>query len=135
MNLLFPYAETTRSVTIRVAPSFLPEQSNPEEATFVWAYHVRVENGGGVAVQLLSRTWIISDGLGQTQEVSGPGVIGQQPTILPGESYDYVSGCPLSTPSGMMRGTYEMVDASGERFAVVIPCFSLDSPFARSSLH
>jgi ApaG protein len=135
VKILFPYAQTTRTVTIRVAPSFLADQSNPAAGSFVWAYHVRIENDGEVEVQLLNRHWIITDALGNVQEVNGAGVIGQQPVIAPGESYDYVSGCPLSTPSGLMRGSYEMVDANGEHFHAVIPDFSLDSPFARSSLH
>lgn len=135
MKILFPYAQTTRGVTVRVAPSFLAEQSNPSAGTFVWAYHVRLENDGRLDVQLISRHWIITDARGTVQEVAGAGVIGQQPVIQPGESYDYVSGCPLPTPSGSMRGTYEMVDGSGDRFSAVIPSFALDSPFARSSLH
>jgi len=128
----FPYAATTRGVTVRVAPTFLAEQSEPEEGRWAWAYHVRLENEGEAAVQLLSRHWIITDASGRVEEVRGPGVVGEQPVIEPGRSFDYVSGCPLPTPSGLMRGTYQMVDADGDRFDVQIPAFSLDSPQARA---
>lgn len=132
MKILFPYAKTTRQVTVRVAPSYLADQSDPEGGRWVWAYHIRIENEGASPVQLLSRHWIISDGLGRVEEVKGPGVIGEQPVIEPGRSYDYVSGCPLTTPSGLMHGTYQMTDADGTRFDVEIPAFSLDSPQARA---
>ena len=132
MNQLFPYAETTRDITVRVAPSYLADQSDPDARRWVWAYHVRIENGGAEAVQLISRHWIITDGRGQVQEVKGLGVVGDQPTIEPGQSFDYVSGCPLSTPSGFMRGTYQMASATGWPFEIAIPAFSLDSPLART---
>jgi ApaG protein len=129
---LFPYAQTTRGVTVRVAPSHLPDQSDPEGGRWVWAYHIRIENDAEEAIQLLSRHWIITDARGRTQEVKGLGVVGEQPVIEPGGSFDYVSGCPLDTPSGMMRGAYQMVAASGWPFEVEIPAFSLDSPEARA---
>ena len=128
MRVLFPYEETTRGVTVRVAPSYLPEQSDPFAGRWVWAYHIRLENDGDVPVQLISRHWIITDARGHVEEVQGPGVVGEQPVIEPGRSFDYVSGCPLTTPSGIMRGTYQMVDADGDAFDVAIPAFSLDSP-------
>lgn len=132
MQQLFPYAATTRAVTVRVAPNYLEEQSDPDEGQFVWAYHIRLENGGAETVQLISRHWIITDGRGRTQEVKGLGVVGDQPTLAPGESYDYVSGCPLSTPSGTMRGTFQMVAEAGWPFEVTIPEFSLDGPHERA---
>lgn len=135
MNVLFSYAATTRGVTVRVAPSYLPDQSDPVAGRWVWAYHIRLENGSDVAVQLISRHWVITDGRGRVEEVTGAGVIGEQPVIHPGRSYDYVSGCPLPTPSGIMRGTYQMVDADGEAFDVAIPAFSLDSPPASARLN
>ena len=129
MNILFAYAETTRGVTVRVSPSFLPDQSG--EGRWVWSYHIRLENGGDEAVQLISRHWIITDARGRTEEVEGPGVVGEQPIIEPGRSFDYVSGCPLPTPSGTMRGSYQMVDSNGRPFDIAIPAFSLDSPQGR----
>lgn len=135
MNALFPYEETTRDITVRVTPSYLAEQSDPDARRWVWAYHIRLENGGEGAVQLVSRHWIITDARGATQEVKGLGVVGEQPTIEPGASFDYVSGCPLTTPSGFMRGTYQMLSATGWPFEVQIPAFSLDSPHARTRLN
>ncbi len=134
MQAFFPYAATTAGVTVRVNPSFLPDQSDPEQGVFVWSYHIRIENGGERDVQLIARHWIITDGRGRTEEVQGEGVVGEQPLIEPGNSFDYVSGCPLSTPSGTMHGTYAMA-ADGELFEVAIPLFSLDSPHARTSLN
>lgn len=135
MKVLFPYAATTRDVTVRVAPSYLPDQSEPTVGRWVWAYHIRLENDGERSVQLISRHWIITDGRGRVEEVQGPGVVGEQPVIEPGRSYDYVSGCPLPTPSGIMRGTFQMVDAGGASFDVDIPAFSLDSPQSRAQLN
>lgn len=130
MNALFPYAETTHDVTVRVSVSFLPEQSMPDKGQWFWAYHVRVENGSDMAVQLMSRRWIIADGRGQRQVVEGEGVIGEQPVIAPGENYDYVSGCPLGTPTGSMQGAYIMIAEDGSSFEVAIPKFALTAPVA-----
>lgn len=127
--MFFPYAETTRGITVRVSPSYLAAQSG--EGRWVWSYHIRLENAGDSAVQLISRHWIITDGRGRTEEVEGPGVVGEQPILEPGASFDYVSGCPLTTPSGTMRGTYRMVDADGRPFDIAIPLFLLDSPQGR----
>lgn len=135
MKILFAYEQTTRGITVRVAPSYLPDQSEPERQRYVWSYHIRLENHGDVAVKLLTRHWIITDGRGMVQEVRGEGVVGERPLIAPGASYDYVSGCPLTTPSGIMQGSYHMVDANGEEFDVAIPAFSLDSPRMRPSLN
>lgn len=134
MEAFFPYAATTQDVTVRVNPSYLPDQSDPESARFVWAYHVRIENGSSRDVQLIARHWIITDARGRTEEVQGEGVVGDQPLIAPGGAYDYVSGCPLATPSGTMHGSYAMA-AEGDLFEVAIPMFSLDSPHARTSLN
>lgn len=123
------YEKTTNSITISVQPFYLDEQSSPDEEHYVWAYKVSIENGGGETVQLLNRHWRITDKLGRLQEVKGPGVIGEQPVLKPGESFEYTSGTPLPTPSGIMVGSYEMENASGKRFDVDIPAFSLDSPY------
>jgi ApaG protein len=122
------YSETTRSIKITVRPFYLEDQSSPTENHYVWAYHVRIENGGLETVQLRRRYWRITDNRGQVQEVRGPGVVGEQPVLGPGESFEYTSGTPLPTPSGIMVGTYEMETRGGESFSVSIPAFSLDSP-------
>ena len=122
------YSETTRSITVTVRPFYLEQHSSPTDGHFVWAYHVRIENGGGQTVQLRRRHWEITDGLGRRQEVRGPGVVGEQPVLAPGQSYEYTSGTPLPTPSGIMVGTYDMELPDGQCFAVAIPAFSLDSP-------
>jgi ApaG protein len=122
------YAETTRSITVTVKPYYLEDQSSPGEHHYVWAYHVRIENRGGQTVQLRRRHWRITDGHGRLHEVRGAGVVGAQPVLAPGESFEYTSGTPLSTPSGIMVGSYEMETEHGENFEVAIPAFSLDSP-------
>ena len=132
MKELFPHATTTRDITVRVSVSFLPEQSEPGKGRWFWAYHVRVENGGGQAVQLVSREWIISDGRGTRNEVRGEGVVGEQPVLEPGGSFDYVSGCPLTTPTGAMEGRYFMIAADGSSFPVDIPRFPLIAPAVAS---
>lgn len=128
MKGLFPHAQTTRGVTVRVSVSFLPEQSDPGQGRWFWSYHIRVENNGPMAVQLLTRHWIITDGRGARHEVQGEGVIGEQPVIAPGASFDYVSGCPLSTPTGQMIGTYRMIGEDGSLFDIAIPRFPLIAP-------
>lgn len=122
------YSETTRSIKVTVKPFYLDEQSSPAEGRYVWAYHVRIENRGGETVQLRRRHWQITDGRGHVEEVEGPGVVGEQPVLKPGQSFEYTSGTPLPTPSGIMVGTYEMEARGGDRFRVQIPAFSLDSP-------
>jgi ApaG protein len=125
---LFPHSATTSDVTVRVSVSFLPEQSEPGKGRWFWAYHVRIENGGRKSVQLISREWVIVDGRGGRHEVMGEGVVGEQPVIEPGASFDYVSGCPLGTPTGFMEGRYHMVGEEGRSLAVVIPRFPLTAP-------
>jgi ApaG protein len=122
------YSEITRSIKVTVKPFYLEDQSSPTENHYVWAYQVRIENNGGETVQLRRRHWRITDGMGRLQEVRGPGVVGEQPVLAPGESFEYTSGTPLTTPSGIMMGTYEMETHGGESFEVTIPAFSLDSP-------
>ncbi|MBR9973396.1 Co2+/Mg2+ efflux protein ApaG [Magnetospirillum sulfuroxidans] len=122
------YSETTRGIQVTVRPDYLEDQSSPTENHYVWAYHVRIENRGAETVQLKSRHWKITDALGRLQEVQGAGVIGEQPVLQPGDSFEYTSGTPLSTPSGIMAGTYQMQAADGATFDVAIPAFSLDSP-------
>ena len=128
MKALFPHSATTRDVTVRVSVSFLPEQSEPPRGRWFWAYHIRIENGGRSAIQLISREWTIVDGRGGMHQVQGDGVVGEQPVIEPGGSFDYVSGCPLNTPSGYMEGRYQMAGADGRPFDVAIPRFPLTAP-------
>jgi ApaG protein len=128
MKALFPFAETTRGITVRVSVSFLPEQSEPDKARWFWAYHIRIENEGQMAAQLMTRRWEITDGRGAKSLVEGDGVVGDQPVVMPGASYDYVSGCPLTTPSGHMVGSYGMVAEDGSSFDVAIPKFLLTAP-------
>jgi ApaG protein len=123
------YVATTHGVRVSVQSFYLEDQSAPDEARFVWAYRIRIENTGRETVQLLRRTWTITDARGRTLSVHGEGVVGQQPVLEPGEAFEYTSGTPLETPSGFMAGLYHMVTyASGEAFDVTIPAFSLDSP-------
>jgi len=122
------YEETTRGVRVTVNPVYLDHQSQPEQSHYVWAYQVTIANESSETVQLLTRHWKITDGNGQLHEVQGPGVVGEQPVLKPGESFEYTSGTPLSTPSGIMAGSYQMQAAGGEMFDAVVPAFSLDSP-------
>jgi len=128
VKALFPHSATTGEVTVRVSVSYLPEQSEPARGRWFWAYHIRIENDGTSAVQLLTRHWVITDGRGARHSVEGEGVVGEQPMIEPGASYDYVSGCPLATPTGAMQGTYRMVGEDGASFDVAIPRFTLLAP-------
>lgn len=129
------YTETTRAIEVTVQPIFLPDQSSPGENHFVWAYHVKIANKGGEVVKLRTRHWRITDGFGRMLEVRGPGVVGEQPVLKPGESFEYTSGTPLPTPTGIMVGTYRMETDDGEQFDVAIPAFSLDSPHYKIRLH
>lgn len=129
------YEAVTRGIRIRVEPKYLDDQSSPEDSHFVWSYEVEISNDGAETVQLKTRTWRITDGLGRTEEVRGPGVVGQTPTISPGESFNYTSGCPLKTPQGIMVGSYQMADEAGTLFDVAIPAFSLDSPYTQRSMN
>lgn len=132
MKQFFPYSAQTGDVIVRVSVSFLPEQSEPGRGRWFWAYHIRIENAGGAPVKLVSREWQIKDGRGGLNEVRGEGVVGEQPVIAPGAAYDYVSGCPLPTPTGSMEGRYFMVAADGSHFEVEIPRFPLIAPAVTS---
>jgi len=128
MKSLFPNVAETRGVIVRVSVSYLAEQSDPARGRWFWAYHIRLENEAAMAVQLLTRHWTITDGRGARHTVEGEGVVGEQPLIEPGASFDYVSGCPLSTPSGSMQGSYHMIGQDGAGFDVDIPKFLLLAP-------
>lgn len=129
------YEAETDGIVVRVRPSFLAGQSNPDAGRWVWAYHVEIVNLTGVQVQLMARHWVITDARGQVEDVRGPGVVGEQPVIAPGASYTYASGCPLTTPSGSMVGSYAMADSEGRSFDAAIPAFSLDVPGQRRVLN
>ena len=130
LALLFPNVATTNGISVRVSVTYLSEQSAPANGRWFWSYHVRIENGSKRSVQLLSRNWHILDGRGTLHEVRGEGVVGEMPLIAPGASFDYVSGCPLNTPTGSMSGSYHMIDENGAAFDVAIPRFALVGPAA-----
>ena len=135
VTVLSVYEAETDGVTVRVTPDFLPEESNRAKGRFVWAYTVEIENRSQREFQLISRRWEITDGLNRTEVVRGQGVVGEQPSLKPGEAYRYASACPLTTPSGLMGGAYQMLSAEGELFEVTIPTFSLDLPQAGDRPH
>lgn len=132
MSAIFPYAETTQDVTVRVAVTYLAEQSEPDLGKWFWTYHIRIENGRATPVQLLTRQWTIADGRGGLYRREGRGVVGEEPVIQPGCAYDYVSGCPLSTPTGWMEGFYSMLESDGGTFEARIPRFQLIGPAVSS---
>ena len=123
-----PYTAITRGISVSVEPSYLEARSSPGSSQYFWAYRVIIENQGRETVQLLNRHWMITNARGELTDVKGPGVVGEQPVLKPGESFEYTSGAPLDTPSGMMGGAYQMETESGERFDIEIPTFSLDRP-------
>ena len=125
------YRAITRNIQVTVEPRYLEHESRPMEGRYFWAYTIEIVNMGPETVQLQSRFWQITDESGRREEVSGAGVVGEQPVLEPGQRFEYTSGCPLSTPSGLMVGTYQMVSETGELFSVQIPAFSLDSPDMR----
>ena len=129
------YEARTGDVLVRVAPSYLPDQSDPAESKFVWAYVVEIENHGDETLTLMSRRWIITDAQNRVETVEGDGVVGEQPRLAPREAFRYASGCPLNTPSGAMRGTYYMLADDGRGFDVEIPEFSLHLPGAAKTLN
>ncbi len=128
MKELFQHSAMTDGITVRVAVNFLPEQSRIEAGKWFWVYHIRIENGTGQTVQLLTRHWRITDGRGMVNLVEGEGVVGEQPVLAPGQSHDYVSGCPLATPMGSMEGYYTFRGEDGSQFEVAIPFFPLAAP-------
>ncbi|MFZ4684893.1 MAG: Co2+/Mg2+ efflux protein ApaG [Hyphomonadaceae bacterium] len=125
----YPYEAETNGVCIRVRPVFVDEQSSPEDDRFLWAYHIEIENRGRHTLQLMTRHWRITDGDGRIQHVDGAGVIGKQPVLRPGARFEYSSGCPLTTPCGMMQGAYRFEDETGASVEATIPLFALDSPY------
>lgn len=131
----YPFIAVSRGFCVAVMSFYLPEQSDPAQSRYMWAYRIRIDNDGDGPAQLRSRHWVITDALGRTEHVRGPGVVGEQPLIGPGQYYEYMSGCPLTTPSGFMVGSYEMVGGNGEIFEIDIPAFSLDSPHSGQVLH
>jgi ApaG protein len=129
------YKAMTRNIEVTVTPRFLAERSSPAESYFFWAYTIDITNCGDETVQLKTRHWRITDANGRLQEVRGAGVVGEEPVLQPGASYEYTSGVPLPTPSGFMTGSYGMISDAGERFHIVVPAFSLDSEFAHQSIN
>lgn len=129
------YEQKTNDVVVRVEPDYLAEQSSPDDHRFIWAYTVEIENQSADDLQVVERFWKIADSRGQVQEVRGVGVVGEQPVLKPGEVFRYTSGAPLTAPSGMMLGNYYMQTTDGDRFAVDIPPFLLDSPFEPRALN
>ncbi len=123
------YSKTTNDIKVTVLPTYLDQHSEPDENRYIWAYTIQLENHGNSKVQLLSRYWHITDGVGRSQEVRGPGVVGEKPVLKPGEIFQYTSGTSLPTPSGIMVGSYEMLGEKGEHFDIAVPAFSLDSPY------
>lgn len=120
----------TDGFLVRVVPRYMPEASNPGAERYVWAYAVSIENRSEEAAQLITRYWRITDEAGDVREVHGPGVVGEQPVIAPGHTYRYESACPLTTPSGVMVGAYDMVRLSDQTpFTIAVPAFALESPF------
>ena len=129
------YTAVTHDIQVTVLPEFRPDRSEPDRNMWFWAYTIEIANLGTKTVRLVSRHWIITDGEGGVGEVKGLGVVGEQPVLKPGESFRYTSGCPLTTPSGIMEGSYRMTDDEGDEFDVAIPAFSLDSPEERRTLN
>ncbi|WP_333592219.1 Co2+/Mg2+ efflux protein ApaG [Brevundimonas sp.] len=129
------YETESAGIRVRVRPSYLAGQSDPDAGRWVWAYQVEIENRRESPVQLIARHWVITDAKGHVEEVRGSGVVGEQPVIQPGDRYAYASGCPLSTSSGSMVGSYAMTDDLGRHFEAAIPAFSLDVPGGRRTLN
>ncbi len=121
----------TNGIRVSVEPTFLDRESAPREHRYVWAYRIEIENRSERRLQLMTRHWRITDSDGRMQEVNGDGVVGQQPVLPPGASFEYTSGCPLTTPSGLMQGAYRLRDDAGAELEARIPLFALDSPYDR----
>lgn len=129
------YQTETHGIRISVTPRFMEGESAPERDHYFWAYTIEIVNLSARTAQLMTRHWLITDGLGRLQEARGEGVVGKQPTLRPGESFRYTSGCPLATPHGSMRGVYAMRGEDGAMFDVEVPLFALDSPYVKKVLH
>ncbi len=133
--ILKMYSKTTKGVTVKVTPYFLDDQSSPQEDHYVWAYQVNIKNLSSNTVKLKHRNWIIIDANGKIMNVQGEGVVGEFPTLQPGESFEYTSGTPLKTNNGMMQGFYLMSQNNGDQIKIDIPAFSLDSPYNKKKIH
>jgi ApaG protein len=131
----FMYTAVTRDIEVSATPKFLAERSSPDNGYYFWAYTIAIKNRGTQTVQLKTRHWKITDANGRLQEVRGAGVVGEEPVLNPGESFEYTSGVPLPTPSGFMLGSYGMVTPNGENFDIAIPAFSLDSTHAKQTIN
>ena len=129
------YTAVSHNIRVTVRPQYLEEQSDPDDGRYFWSYTIEIANDGARSVQLTHRHWHITDANGRHEEVRGAGVVGEQPMLSPGDAFRYTSGCPLRTPSGIMVGSYRMVDEDGVAFDVAIPAFSLDSPHTRRVLN
>jgi len=129
------YEAETEGVLIRVRPSYLAGQSDPDGGRWVWAYQVEIVNLTPTPIQLMARRWVITDGQGRVEEVRGAGVVGEQPVIKPGASSSYAAACPPGTPTGSMAGGSYRTDAAGRSFEAAIPAFSLDVPGERRVLN
>ena len=129
------FTAKTKRITVTVEPRYMADRSEPGEGRFFWAYTIEIANEGAAPVQILARHWIITDQRGKREDVRGIGVVGEQPVIEPGSSFTYTSGCPLTTPSGTMVGTYQAIENGGEIFTVAIPAFSLDIPGGKRVLN
>jgi len=129
------FKATTHGVTVTVMPVYIDERSDPESSRYFWAYRVMIENNSGQTLQLLTRYWHITDSDGRVEEVRGDGVVGEQPILGDGENFSYTSGCPLTTPSGIMVGSYNMQNDGGELLEIAIPAFPLDLPDLSPSIN
>jgi ApaG protein len=129
------YERITQGIRVAVKPAYLEDQSEPDEGKYLWSYTITIENRGQETVQLMSRYWHITDAAGRVQEVRGPGVVGAQPVLEPGQSFEYTSGCPLPTASGTMAGRYQMKKMAGDQFEAEIPPFLLETPHERRQVH
>jgi len=135
MQIAAMYSALTHDILITAAPAYSPERSDPADNRFFWTYTIEIANHGATRVQLVERFWRITDSNGRIETVRGPGVVGETPVLEPGDSFRYTSGCGLTTASGLMSGSYRMIDADGRGFDVEIPAFSLDSPMERRVLN
>jgi ApaG protein len=126
---MFTSEAVTHGIRVHVTSQYSPERSQPSKNQWFFLYTIEISNEGTDTVQLATRHWIITDATGHVEEVKGPGVVGQQPVLAPGEAFEYTSGCPLTTPFGMMQGTYQMVNQHGEQFDVEIAQFQLSEPY------
>jgi ApaG protein len=129
------YSATTRDISVTVEPFYVEDQSSPDSGRYVFGYKIRIENRSHETVQLLARHWKITDGFGRMVEVKGSGVVGEQPMLQPGDAFEYTSGTPLATASGIMVGSYQMITDGGDAFEARIPAFSLDAPGRPRLLH